>query len=349
MKKIAIALLIVLSVMEYTSVAFAADAERYFKGDKNYILCGASMGAGFFVDRNSLKIEKYEPPIYILSIDTLAAGYYFMDRSKSHLGRRHTDKFMYDYSKREMYLYTPNGGSDMKWRYDNYYGNNINKLSKKINWNSQWTYVDPDVFYGEGAVFPTAGEIAFALAYGVKFHGSKYRDFQGDFYDRIGNVKDNVQTTSKNDGYDITNKTYDSGKEYGTIPTDVSPHDRLQSNYMYGNKNYPVVGIIEGGAVFLDIKSCSYYVENNKAYVSCLVYYSGGGADGHGNAAKHSGTTVRFSTFKQNGKRVILFLDETSIKNGVPYTKEVYDTDNGFLRSLFWKVAGYSGLKRNLD
>jgi len=192
MKRKSIALLMIIVVMNFMSVAFAADEENYFKGDKNYILCGAAMGAGFFVDRNSLKVEKYDPPIYILSIDILDAGYYFMDRSKSHLGRRYTDRFMYDYSQRKMYLYTPNGGGDMKWRYENYYRDNKEKLNKNIDWNSQWTYVDPDVFYGEGAVFPTAGEIAFALAYGVKFHGSKYRNFQGNFYNKIGNIKDGV-------------------------------------------------------------------------------------------------------------------------------------------------------------
>lgn len=349
MKRKAIALLIILLVMNFMSVAFAIDDEKYFKGDKNYILCGAGMGAGFFVDRNSLKVEKYDPPIYILSIDILDAGYYFMDRSKSRLHRRHTDRFMYDYSKREMYLYTPDGGNDMKWRYENNYRSNTEKLNKKIDWNSQWTYVDPDVYYGEGAVFPTAGEIAFALAYGIKFHGNKYRAFQGDFYDRIGNVKDDVQIEFKNDGYDITNKTYHSNKEYGTMEWDVSPRESMQVNYMYGDKNYPVVGSVEGGSVFLDIKSCNYYVADNKAYLSCIVYYSGGGADGHGNAAKHSGYTVRFSTFKQNGKRVIKFLEEISIKTGKENTDNAYKYDNGFLHSLFWKVAGYTGLKRYLD
>ena len=190
MKKI---LLMLVFVMMFSSVAFAQVDKNYYNGDRNYIFCGASMGAGYFVDRNSLVVEKYSPPIYILSIDVVSAGNYFNDGRDTKLGRRHTDRFMFDYGTRTMYLYTPNGdGKYLKTRYENHYRDRKDKLNKNIDWNSDWTYVDPDVFYGEGAMFPTSGEIAFALAYNLKFHGSRYQRFSGDFYEKIGNVKDTL-------------------------------------------------------------------------------------------------------------------------------------------------------------
>ena len=93
-----------------------------------------------------------------------------------------------------MYLYTPdeNHGQWLKARYANHYRGRNDKSSKEklrrideIDWDSAWTYVDLDVFYGEGAVFPTVIEIAFALAYNLKIHGSKYKRFTGDFYDKL--------------------------------------------------------------------------------------------------------------------------------------------------------------------
>ena len=182
-----------------SQIAFAAVDENYFNGDKNYIYCGASMGAGYFVDINSIVVEKYAPPIYILAIDVLSAGNYYSKNGTAKLGRRYTDRFMYDYSTKKMYRYTPDGGQYMKLRYENHYRGRNDSLSKEklkmtneIDWDSNWTLVDPDVFYGEGAVFPTVGEIAFALAYNLKFHGSNYQRFKGNFYDKIGNIKDSL-------------------------------------------------------------------------------------------------------------------------------------------------------------
>ena len=93
-----------------------------------------------------------------------------------------------------MELYTPseNHGQGLKAKYANHYRGRNDKSSKEklrrideIDWDSAWTYVDLDVFYGEGAVFPTVIEIAFALAYNLKIHGSKYKRFTGDFYDKL--------------------------------------------------------------------------------------------------------------------------------------------------------------------
>jgi len=190
---------LVLTVMP--SIVLAEADRNYLNGDKNYIFCGASMGAGYFVDRTSLVVEKYEPPIYILSIEVCSVGHYFDKFGEKTFRRGSREIFKYDYSSRTMYLYTPdeNHGQWLKERYVNHYrGRNDNvsreklRRANEIDWDSEWTYVDPDVFYGEGAVFTTAGEIAFARAYNLKFHGSKYKRFEGDFYDKIGDIKDRL-------------------------------------------------------------------------------------------------------------------------------------------------------------
>ena len=187
---------IFLAALMISSTALAVD-KKYFNGDKNYIYCGASMGMGYFVDRSTLKVEKYEPPIYIISVDVVGVSNYFGGTEISKRWRQ-TDRFKYDYSTRKMYLYTPNGGEYMRQRYENQYRRDKQKMdeARAVDWNSEWTYVFPDVFYGEGAVFPNVGEIAFALAYKIKFHTSEHKRYQGDFYDAVrgvvGEVKDSI-------------------------------------------------------------------------------------------------------------------------------------------------------------
>lgn len=194
MKKF-IALVVLLCAVFVSSTAAAVDT-KYFNGDKNYLYCGFSMGMGYFVITNTLNVEQYAPPIYIISVDVISVSNYFDGGTK--MMWRHTDRFKYDYSTRKMYVYTPNGGEHMRRRYENQYRHNKQKMdeARAIDWNSEWTYVFPDVFYGEGAVFPNVGELAFALAYKVKFHGEKYKRYQGNFYDGVrgivGEIKNDI-------------------------------------------------------------------------------------------------------------------------------------------------------------
>ena len=151
--------------------------------------------------------------------------------------------------------------------------------------------------------------------------------------------------------HDITEKNYDQGLEWGrtVIASDVSPMNRKNVNYMYGDETYPRVGEFESGAVYLDKKSCNYDIQDGVAYISCIVYYGGGGSDGHGNAAKHLGRVVKFSTYKKEDKRTIIFQSETDLKTGKDYTDSAYESDNGFLKNLFWIVADQSGISKYLD
>lgn len=194
MKKF-IVLTILLCTVMISSTASAID-KVYFNGDNNYLFCGYTQGVAFFVDRNTLNVEKYSPPIYIISVAVVNVRNYF--NGGNQLGSRRNYRFKYDYLTRKMYLYTPEGGESLRKRYENQYRNNPQKMNeaRDIDWNSEWTYVFPEVFYGEGAVFPNVGEIAFALAYKIKFHTKEHKRYQGNFYDGVrgvvGELKDGI-------------------------------------------------------------------------------------------------------------------------------------------------------------
>ena len=150
------------------------------------------------------------------------------------------------------------------------------------------------------------------------------------------------------DGYDITNKTEQYGDNIRTVAAFPKQGDKMQDNYMYGNTNYPLVGLTTYGPIFLDKTSCKYEITDGVAIISCLVYYGGGGADGHGNAAKHSPEIIRFSTYKTD-KRVIKFMSSVSPNTGKNDTESTYRSDNGFLNGLFWYCAGVLDLSQYLD
>ncbi len=150
------------------------------------------------------------------------------------------------------------------------------------------------------------------------------------------------------DGYDITNKVEQYGDDVRTVAALPNPSNSPKQNYMYGNTNYPLVGLTTYGPIFLDKTSCKYEIADGVAIISCLVYYGGGGADGNGNAAKHAPTIIRFSTYKTD-KRVIKFLSAVSQSTGKNHSERTYQSDNGFLNGLFWYCAGVLDLSQYLD
>lgn len=153
---------------------------------------------------------------------------------------------------------------------------------------------------------------------------------------------------NSNSGYDITDKVQIYNDGIRTVAAYPNPNKPIKSSYMYGNKNYPLVGLTTYGPIFLDKKSCKFEVINNVGYLACIVYYGGGGADGHGNAAKHVPVTMRFCTWKPSNKRIIKFLSSVGV-TGKNDAETDYRSDDGFLNGLFWYASGCLGISQYLD
>lgn len=149
--------------------------------------------------------------------------------------------------------------------------------------------------------------------------------------------------------YDITNLgQIHSNHGEGTKATILRPSENSKNNYLYNNKNFPICGGDPGSIFYLDLKSCNYFIQDGVAYISCLIYCTGGGVGPNGGPAKVTTRTIRFATYKSN-KRVIKLLSCIDDKTGENITKFVYDYDGDFLRGLFWQVAKHLNINQYLD
>lgn len=125
-----------LGVILSTSVAMA-NYPKYLNGDKNYILCDGIQGVAIYAIRNSLKVERYNPPNYIISIDVTENG-------------RMTHCFAYDWETKKAWIIEDNGN---------------------------WTLIDPNVTMHIIGKYADRAEMAFYLAYKKKFWGSCSENF----------------------------------------------------------------------------------------------------------------------------------------------------------------------------
>ena len=147
MKKIFLSALILFGLMLTFQPSAQAAYPAHINGDHDYILTFGRQGVGYYVQRSSLNVEQYKPPIYILSIKV----YYVndADRGGTRLSQPTTLRFRYDWDSRAMY-------SDSA---------------------GKWNYIDPKQYASNVAI----GEMAFYIAYGKKFYGTNGY-FNDDFY-----------------------------------------------------------------------------------------------------------------------------------------------------------------------
>ena len=135
------------------AVVANANYPTYLNGDRNLILCDGHMGVAWYVDRNSLVVQKYDPPQYIIAVNVVTASSAYNDENDFYNGGRGkitkvaTMRFFYNWDLREMYIDTT--GKD------------------------GWRYLNPNGSWAETGVSMPAGEIAFYLAYKMRFYGSK--------------------------------------------------------------------------------------------------------------------------------------------------------------------------------
>ena len=125
---------------------------NHLGGDDNYILVDGHMGVAWYLDRSSLYVEKYEPPQYIIAVNVCQVN--GADRGNTAISRVLTERFFYNWDLRQMYV--DRDGS------------------------SNWRYLDPNGSWVATGIVMPAGEMAFYLAYDMRFYGC----FDSEFYQR---------------------------------------------------------------------------------------------------------------------------------------------------------------------
>ena len=173
MKRI-IMLLVGISMLALPA-AVSANYPTYLNGDRNFIRCDGHMGTAWYVDASSLNVLRYEPPEYVIAVNVVTArsavgnedDFYSVGRGMVTDVR--TMRFLYDWDACAMYA-----------------------------WNDaemDWYYLPPGGSWAETGITMPAGEIAFYLAYRMKFYGRRsqyyaYLDrsvaiYEDAFYARI--------------------------------------------------------------------------------------------------------------------------------------------------------------------
>lgn len=137
-------------------VAFAGDIyPDHLDNNPNYILCDGHMGGGWYVIKDSLRVEKYDPPRYIITINIAEVP--DADKLNTRISRVFTNRYFYNYAMKEMYV-------DRK---------------------GTWKHLNPNGIWADTGISMPAGEIAFYLAYHMKFYGQFYDRYHNNFYERI--------------------------------------------------------------------------------------------------------------------------------------------------------------------
>ena len=148
------------------NVAWASNIyPQHLGGNSNFILVDGHMGTAWYLDRSSLYVEKYAPPQYIIVANVCTVNN--ADRGNTTISKVQPYRFFYNWDLRQMYI--------------------------DRNGNSSWVYLKPLGSWAESGVSMPAGEMAFYLAYGLKFYGSQkwydsylkgyYSAFEPSFYE----------------------------------------------------------------------------------------------------------------------------------------------------------------------
>ncbi|MEZ7590030.1 hypothetical protein [Veillonella atypica] len=134
-----------------------ADYPLHLYGDPNFILVDAHMGTGWYLDRSSLNVQKYAPPQYIIAINIVSVR--DADRGNTSIYGVTTKRFLYNWNTQAMYV------------------------ERQLNSND-WRYLKPRDSWANIGISMPAGEMAFYLAYNMKFYGSRSY-LSPNFYNRV--------------------------------------------------------------------------------------------------------------------------------------------------------------------
>mgnify|MGYP007102079488 CR=1 FL=1 len=124
--------------------------QDYFNGNRNYLFCYSSMFAEIenivYLDKKSLVVQKYDPPIYTLAVNICSIRRDYGE-STTKLQGYSTLYFMYKLKPRSMYILRNGSWHHLSAVYEDYSDSDIE--------------------------FVRAGEMAFYIAYKMKFYGDR--------------------------------------------------------------------------------------------------------------------------------------------------------------------------------
>ena len=150
MMKNLVSLVMVIAIVLVGATTAFADYPNYLGGNKNYILWNGRQGYGMYIDRNSLNVEMYNPPRYIIAIDWVGVPNAY--GGSTAIDSRQRERFSYDWNNKRIY---------------------------RVFGTGELRYIDPNSSQAEGSYYADAAEIAFYLAYRMKFLGT----YPESFYD----------------------------------------------------------------------------------------------------------------------------------------------------------------------
>lgn len=145
MKKILSMLIFALVMLSslLANTASAYEFQNYLWGNKNFIMCGAHMGCAAYIDKSSIVIEKYNPPVYKLAF--IVVWVPNIDKGNSTPAQSNVYHYYYNWDQRCMYEQRTNG---------------------------TWRYIPPVGSLAQTGHF-FLGEMAFYIAYNKKFYGGR--------------------------------------------------------------------------------------------------------------------------------------------------------------------------------
>lgn len=126
-------------ILNFNSISEAYPA--YLDGNRNLLFVGSRGEYAWYMDKRTLAVEKYDPPVYVISFDMIHIGPTF--------GPKVTDKRTVD---RRCWLY--------QW----------NQKKMYVLFDGSWRYIPPIGSHPE-TIAGVEGEMAFYVAYRMKFYG----------------------------------------------------------------------------------------------------------------------------------------------------------------------------------
>ena len=116
----------------------------YIGNDRNFLLCTARLECAFYIDKKSLVIQKYDPPIYTLAVNLVQVA-----NDDAQLRDVKTIYFMYKLKPRSMFVL------------------------KDGSWHHLSAVYEYELIDNIDIELTRAGEMAFYIAYKMKFYGDR--------------------------------------------------------------------------------------------------------------------------------------------------------------------------------